>query len=157
MASSDFDPHGTLEAGPTVTLLPGAHLTQGGVNYCVWAPEHERVSVVVGEGDTRERVVPLEPTQDGYFSGRDVNGTVGDLYRFLLNDETLLPDVVSRFQPHGVFGPSMVIDPSRYTWKTPQWKRPSLRGRVIYELHIGTFSPEGTFLGAISRLDHLVD
>src|SRR5213082_2293014 len=111
MTSSHSTSSDILEAGYSLTLLPGAQLTQGGVNYCVWAPEHERVSVVIGKDSTRQRSVTLERAQDGYFFGSDSNGVSGDCYQFLLDDKTLLPDVVSRFQPFGVFGPSMVIDP----------------------------------------------
>ena len=105
------------------------------------------------------RYVTLERERDnetGFFSGRDEHGQAGDLYWYQL-DGRLAPDPASRFQPHGVDGPSAVIDPQSFAWRSTQWKRPPLRGRVIYELHVGTFTPEGTFPAASSRLAALAD
>jgi maltooligosyltrehalose trehalohydrolase len=134
----------------------GAHPTEAGVVYRVWAPDHERVGVAVGGGNEPRRRFALEPEGQGYFSGLDPEGRAGDLYRFEVGNERVA-DPASRFQPLGVEGPSQVIDPRAYQWITPGWRSPGLKGRVIYELHVGTFTPEGTFLAAIDRLDDLVD
>jgi maltooligosyltrehalose trehalohydrolase len=87
---------------------------------------------------------------------RDPGGRAGDLYSFSIDGQEDLPDLASRHQPQGLSGPSMVIDSAAYQWKTPEWKRPAWRGQVVYELHVGAFTPEGTFLAATDRLDHLV-
>src|SRR5688572_114559 len=92
----------------------------------------------------------------GFWSGRDEHGRAGDLYWYQLEGR-LAPDPATRFQPRGVDGPSEVVDPHHYAWKTTSWTRPPLRGRVIYELHVGTFTPEGTFRAAVSRLAALAD
>jgi maltooligosyltrehalose trehalohydrolase len=138
-------------------LLPvGAFVTDAGVAYRVWAPDHPRVRVAIGGGNEPLRYVTLEHESDGYFSGLDAAGRAGDLYHYEVGNDRLA-DPASRFQPLGVEGPSQVVDPRAYNWITPGWKPPPLRGRVIYELHIGAFTMEGTFLAAIDRLDALVD
>lgn len=135
----------------------GAQVHDGGVTFRVWAPSHTAVRVATGDGSVT-RYVTLEPetAEPGYFSGRDDKGRPGDLYWFQL-DHQLAPDPASRFQPRGVDGPSEVIDPRKFPWQHTRWQRPSLRGRVIYELHVGTFTAEGTFTAAIARLGALVD
>lgn len=134
----------------------GAHVTEDGVVYRVWAPSHERVGVTVGAGNEPLRRVELERDANGFFSGVDREGRAGDMYRFEIRNERV-PDPASRFQPLGVEGPSQVVDPRAYRWVTPGWRPPPLRGRVIYELHVGAFTPEGTFAAAIDRLDALVE
>lgn len=142
---------------PLIDRSVGAHVGPEGVTYRVWAPGHEKVRVALGGNGQLVNFFSLEPEGDGYFSGIDRKGMAGDFYRFFLDERTMAPDVASRYQPFGVFGPSMVVDPCSYAWRTRGWTRPSLRGRVIYELHVGTFTSAGTFLSAIERLDHLVD
>ena len=133
----------------------GATVRADGVCYQVWAPGQPSLRVRV-DGKSGAREIPLEKGEDGYWEGRDPRGEAGDRYRYLLR-EGALPDPASRFQPAGVEGPSEVIDPGSYAWIRTAWRRPVWRGRVIYELHIGTFTPEGTFLAAIRRLDDLVE
>lgn len=130
----------------------GATVTPDGVDYRVWAPDHERVGVRI---ENKDAEIALVPEGKGFFAGRDPRGKAGDRYRFQLAG-ALLPDPASRFQPQGVEGPSEVVDARQFEWKT-SWVRPSLRGRVIYELHVGAFTREGTFAAAIERLDDLVD
>ena len=121
----------------------GAELALGGVHFRVWAPSHESLAVVI---DCRE--FPLERDGDGYFAGLVEEARAGTLYRF--GD---FPDPASRFQPEGPHGPSMVVDPA-YAW---QHDNPKLRDPVLYEMHIGTFTPEGTFRAAIEKLPLLRD
>jgi maltooligosyltrehalose trehalohydrolase len=138
--------------------LLGAEVSSNGVRYTVWAPEKSHVSVHIRRtGPTREADLPLERTQNGYFTEFDAEGCAGDLYTFSIDDQEGLPDLASRYQPQGLSGPSMVIDPAAYRWKAPYWKRPTWRQQVVYELHIGAFTPEGTFHAASGRLDHLVN
>jgi maltooligosyltrehalose trehalohydrolase len=94
---------------------------------------------------------------DGYWAGVDEGGRAGDGYRFSLPGGALLPDVASRFQPQGVHGPSECVDPGAYFWRNLGWQRPRWTGQTTYELHVGAFSPEGTFLGAAARLDLVAD
>ncbi|MGC4002356.1 MAG: alpha-amylase family glycosyl hydrolase [Pirellulales bacterium] len=99
------------------------------------------------------------PQEDGYFELLDSQGAVGDLYGFYLDDDRhrLLPDPVSRFQPDGPFGPSEVVDPDAFDWSDDAWRRSTLHGQIAYELHIGTFTSEGSSRAAIERLPRLAE
>lgn len=135
----------------------GASCTSQGVTYRVWAPDRRSVRVLQGSDGVFGESISLTQEEHGYFVGHDPEAKAGDLYRYYLDENTIAPDPASRYQPFGIFGPSMIVDPERYTWNCRSWLRPSMRGRVIYELHLGTFSRAGTFRGAIDHLDHLVD
>jgi maltooligosyltrehalose trehalohydrolase len=95
--------------------------------------------------------------EHGYWSGAFDDVPAGTLYHFRLNrsDDQLYPDPASRYQPGGVHGPSQVVDPSTFAWTDGGWRTPGLERLVIYELHVGTFTPQGTFAAAAGRLDHL--
>lgn len=137
-------------------LPQGAEVVEGGVRYRVWAPERAIVEVEICDGSGHAvRSVPLVRDFLGDHHGLDPRGRAGDLYRYRIDRKGTFPCPASRWQPLGVHGPSMVIDPTAFRWNDPTWRRPEFRDLVIYELHVGTFTPEGTFLGAISRLDHL--
>lgn len=151
-SSSTIEPR----VSPLATAPIGAHVGDGGVSYRVWAPDHAAVQVAVGEPGNGASVIALKKDAEGYFSGRDADGQAGDLYQFQV-DGKWLPDPASRFQPQGVSGPSQVVDPAEFEWRAKNWRRPPLRGRVIYELHVGAFTPEGTFRAARERLDALAD
>ena len=115
----------------------------------VWAPAADRVAVVTERGATA-----LDRDANGYFSGI-IAARAGDRYQFRLNDsDQLYPDPASRYQPEGPHGPSVIVDPA-FAWTDAEWTGASLHGQVIYELHIGTFTPEGTFAAAIRELDAL--
>jgi len=92
---------------------------------------------------------------DGFFEVHDEKGRAGDLYKYRLDGIHHFPDPASRWQPNGVHGPSMVVDPSTYQWKDRGWVPAKVRDLVIYELHIGAFTPAGTYRGAIERLPYL--
>src|SRR5918998_1399832 len=82
----------------------------------------------------------------------------GMRYRFRLDDDqTLYPDPASRFQPDGPHGPSQIVDPGAYSWKDQSWKGVTLKGQVVYEFHVGTFTPEGTWAAAATKLPLLKD
>jgi maltooligosyltrehalose trehalohydrolase len=134
---------------------PGAHVTAQGVVYRVWAPDHAEVRVRIrriGGGDDT-RVMAAHAA--GYFTLGDERGKPGDRYEYVLSDGKAYPDPASRFQPEGVHGWSCVQE-AAYEWRSENWRRPGWRGQSIYELHVGAFTVEGTFLAAIGRLDHLV-
>src|SRR4051794_750717 len=124
----------------------GAELTDEGVHFRVWAPEHRALSVVI-EGGAE---VELERDEDGYFS-RLVDAKAGARYRFKIGDQ-LFPDPASRFQPEGPHGPSQVIDPA-FAWS--EWH--GVEPRCFYEMHIGTFTQGGTFAVAAEKLPLLAD
>jgi maltooligosyltrehalose trehalohydrolase len=127
-----------------------------GIAFRVWAPGTDRVDVVV-YGPDAEMLYPLEAEGDGYFYGRVERLGVGTRYRYRLDGNETFPDPASRSQPEGVHGPSAVVDPDAFEWTDDAWQGRPLEEMVIYELHIGTFTPEGTFDSAIARLPELVD
>jgi maltooligosyltrehalose trehalohydrolase len=103
-----------------------------------------------------EGTFPLEPEADGFFSARISAAKAGSRYRFKLDDHsTLYPDPASRFQPDGPHGPSEVVDPWAYRWSDPTWNGISLPGQVLYEMHVGTFTKEGTWASAERELSEL--
>jgi maltooligosyltrehalose trehalohydrolase len=131
------------------TASLGARPVPGGVAFRVWAPAARTIDVAVeGRG-----LSPRELTRhaDGTFAAVFADLRVGDRYRYRVDGELLLPDPASRFQPEGVHGPSVVVDPHAFAW-TADGPRRALAEQVLYELHVGTFSPEGTFAGAAARL-----
>ena len=117
----------------------------------VWAPDAERVDVVLG-GDRR----PMARDRRGWWSLDAPDAGPGTRYGFSLDGGPVRPDPRSRHQPDGVDGPSAVLDPD-FPWTDGSWHGRPLAGSVLYELHVGTFTPEGTFDAAIERLPHLVD
>src|SRR5262245_43144231 len=126
----------------------------GGVHFRVWAPARRKVVVVLEppESSTHE----LKAESNGYFARAIPDLKTGTRYRFQLDDEAALyPDPASRFQPYGPQGPSQVIDPWSYRWSDQGWKGVTLPGQVLYELHIGTFTKEGTWAAAERELPEL--
>ncbi|WP_197491149.1 malto-oligosyltrehalose trehalohydrolase [Planctomyces sp. SH-PL62] len=133
----------------------GAEIQGGGVHFRVWAPKRKQVEVVVEGG--AGSLVALDAEAEGYYSGFAPGLGAGARYRYRLDGEGPYPDPASRFQPEGVHGPSEVVDPSTYSWSDAGWKGCGLRGQVLYELHVGTFTPEGTWDAAVDRLARLVE
>jgi maltooligosyltrehalose trehalohydrolase len=133
----------------------------GGVHFRVWAPRRRSVELVLetaGEESSEDQShsVKLEPEADGYFSGHVSEATAGMLYRYRLDGAAdLYPDPATRFQPQGPHGPSQIIDASRFHWTDAGWQGTPLRGQVIYEMHIGTFTREGTWEAASRELAEL--
>ncbi len=142
---------------PTNARKVGASPDRDGVAYTVWAPTSRTVEVEIEVNQTVQRRVAMTRDSAGYFAGYDAHGRAGDSYRFRLDTGTSYPDPASRWQPHGVDGPSAVIDSAAYEWRHLNFRRPAFRDLVIYELHVGTFTAEGTFLGVIEKLPYLAD
>ena len=118
----------------------------------VWAPDAARVDVVVA-GEHRA----LTREDGGWWGREDEDLTEGTDYAFSVDGGEPRPDPRSAWQPEGVHGPSRLVDHATYKWSDQDWRGFHLPSAVLYELHIGTFTPEGTFDGAIERLDHLVE
>jgi maltooligosyltrehalose trehalohydrolase len=140
-------------AVPVIRRLPvGAEVTRDGVHFRVWAPKASRVQVVLDADGAHD----LVPEPDGYFSGLVRTLDAGARYRFQLDgDDVLLPDPASRFQPEGPHGPSEVVDPARFRWTDAGWRGRALAGQVIYEMHVGTLTREGTWDAATRELPEL--
>ena len=139
----------------TRVLPVGAQVFPDGVHFRVWAPHSQLVRVVLEEDCAGAVELNREPL--GYFSGIAFRATAGSKYRFQLGDNARLwPDPSSRFQPDGPEGPSQVVDPSAFAWHDHGWPGVRLEGQVIYEMHIGTFTSEGSWAAATKKLPHLV-
>jgi maltooligosyltrehalose trehalohydrolase len=137
---------------PTRRLSAGVEiLPDGRVHARVWAPACRRVEFVL-EG-TREAVA-LEPEADGFFAAF-VTAAAGDRYWLRLDGERLRPDPVSRSQPDGPHGPSAIVDPAAFRWTDGAWRGVAREGQVLYEMHVGTFTPEGTWAAAAEWLAEL--
>ena len=117
----------------------------------VWAPNAEKVQV-----KTCGHAYPLEREERGWWRGSIEEAGPGTDYAFLLDDQpTLYPDPRSNYQPAGVHGPSRLVDHGAFSWTDQHWQAPPLSGSVIYELHVGTFTPAGDFDAVTERLDYL--
>ncbi len=139
------------------TQLPiGAVPTPDGVHFRLWAPAARTVDVVFPSRGIRRR---LQAEDEGYFSGLLTDTHPGDLYKFSLDGGEPWPDPTSRFQPQGPHGDSEIIDPAAYHWSAFEaaWPGVSIDHQVLYEFHIGTFTPEGTFLSSIREFPRLRD
>ncbi len=125
-----------------------------GVRFRLWAPAQDRVSVEI-EGQLE--ILAMQPLSDGWHETVTGRASAGSLYRFVMPDGLRVPDPASRYQPRNVHGPSEVIDPAAYRWDTAGWSGRPWQEAVLYELHVGAFTPEGTFRAAAGKLDHLRD
>ncbi len=130
----------------------------GGVHFRAWAPASPRVALVVGENEDLADAVEVALTAEagGYWSGLIAQARVGMHYRYRL-ESGAFPDTASRFQPQGPHGASRIVDPAAFAWSDDAWRGVSREGQVIYEMHIGTFTPEGTWTAAMAQLPHLAD
>ena len=125
-------------------------LAAGGVRFRLWAPAAKTVDLVINR-----KPKSMKPQGEGWFELVERDAGAGTLYHYGIDGRELVPDPASRFQPQDVDGPSEVIDASTYPWKDAGWKSRPWQEAVIYELHVGTFTPEGTYAGALGKLEHL--
>ena len=134
----------------------GGELGPGGAHFRIWAPACRSVAIEL-DGDGACSSLKLRSEDAGYFSGWAAQAAAGDRYRVQLDGAQLLPDPASRCQPAGPDGPSQLIDPRAFKWHDEAWKGPSLTGQVLYELHVGTFTQEGTWAAAVRGTTALAD
>ncbi|MEU6742081.1 malto-oligosyltrehalose trehalohydrolase [Streptosporangium sandarakinum] len=123
-----------------------------GHEFRVWAPTRERVELVLGE-----RRLPMRRSGDGWWERAVEEAGPGTDYAYSLDGGPPRPDPRSPYQPYGPHGPSRLVDHAAFGWTDGRWRGTPLPGAVLYELHVGTFSPEGTFDGAIEHLPHLAE
>lgn len=141
----------------TRRLSAGVEVSGERAHARVWAPACRSIDIVLEpRGSGSQRTIPLTRGADGFFEGA-ADARPGDRYWFRLNGTTLRPDPASRFQPEGPHGPSEIVDPARFVWTDRQWGGVAADGQVIYELHVGTFTREGTWRAAIEQLPYLAD
>ncbi|QNL52349.1 malto-oligosyltrehalose trehalohydrolase [Olivibacter sp. SDN3] len=132
----------------------GVNLGSKHTEVSCWAPLKKKISIVFAD---KRKSIPLKKDSFGFWKAniRGLHG--GDKYKFKIDDEQEYPDPASLSQPEGVHGYSMVTDLSSYQWRDQKWTNHPLRGYIIYELHVGAFTPEGTFVAVIDRLDYLIE
>jgi maltooligosyltrehalose trehalohydrolase len=139
-------------------MIPGqlgaTYTGSGRCRFEVWAPAHERVDLHLLAPE--DRVVPMELAPRGYHTVVADHVEPGALYRYRFANGIERPDPASRYQPEGVHGPSQVVNPV-FQWRNPDWQGRRLQEFVLYELHVGTYTPEGTFDAVIPFLDELRD
>ena len=126
------------------------------VRWRVWAPKAERVGLVLIDGEAR-REIPMQREEDGYHGHVEAGVSPGRRYAYRLGDGPDRPDPCSLWQPEGVHGPSAVVLPDRFSWHDHDWKGVRREDLAFYELHVGTFTTEGTFEAIIPRLHDLRD
>src|SRR5438067_6267530 len=128
-------------------------------HFRLWAPKAKQVDVVLEENaekNAKRTFHSLAREEGGYFSGT-ANAGAGSNYRFRIdnNPEHFHPDPASRYQPHGPHGSSCVIDHGQFQWTDSAWPGVKLQGQIIYEMHVGTFTKEGTWNAASEQLPEL--
>jgi maltooligosyltrehalose trehalohydrolase len=133
---------------PSIGAWPG----EGRACFRVWAPSSTRVTLEIDPPSAPRVEVACAAGRDGMFEAQVPDLAPGARYRYRLDDRGPFPDPASRFQPEGVHGPSAFVDPRAYAWHDGGWRGLTRDRLVIYELHVGTFSPEGTFAAVAARL-----
>src|SRR6185312_4231780 len=132
----------------------GAELTSDGrVRFRLWAPSARSVDLVLQGGPT----LPMPSAGDGWYELVTPEARTGTRYRYRIDGKLDVPDPASRFNPEDVSGASQVIDPEAFPWDDSDWRAPPWHEAAVYELHVGTFSEEGTFAGAARKLDYLLE
>ncbi|MBA2667869.1 MAG: malto-oligosyltrehalose trehalohydrolase [Trueperaceae bacterium] len=131
----------------------GAEVREGGVRFRLWAPSAGLVELLPDDGPA----LPMDAVGDGWHETFSEGAAAGTTYSYRIDRCHHVPDPAARAQRDDVHGPSVVIDPEAFEWRHHAWRGRPWHEAVVYELHVGTFSPEGTFDGARQRLDHLVD
>jgi maltooligosyltrehalose trehalohydrolase len=143
---------------PLVRLSAGVHLQNDGRAHArVWAPACRTLEFVVGDRGDSSPSFSLTREADGYFSGFIPSVSAGNTYWFRLDGKNLRPDPSSRYQPEGPHGPSVIVDPDAFKWTDADWPGLTPAGQVLYEMHVGTFTPEGTWASAAAQLESLVE
>ena len=128
----------------------------GSVRFRLWAPAAHKVELSLEKANGANRVA-LKKLDEGWFELVTDAAKPGSLYRFRINGAQEVPDPASRFQPKDVHGPSEVVNPSAFEWRDQEWRGRPWQEAVVYELHVGTFTPSGTFRDVCDRLDYLVE
>jgi maltooligosyltrehalose trehalohydrolase len=146
----------TDENHPRRMPIGAERIGDGGVDFRIWAPRRKRVDIVLEGGAGEGTTHPGTAQSGGYFAARVRPARTGTLYRIRLDGGSeLYPDPASRAQPSGPHGPSQVVDPTAFVWSDGAWKGVARARQVIYEMHVGTFTPAGTWAAAMEQLPEL--
>src|SRR5499433_3857002 len=135
----------------TASARFGPELHQSGVTFRLWAPAAKRVDVML------DRPYPMQAQAEGWYVLTLPGARDGTLYKYRIDGEIEVPDPASHFQPQDVLGPSEVIDHDRFEWRTNGWRGRPWEDAAFLEVHVGTFTPGGTFRAAIEKLDYVVE
>lgn len=134
----------------------GARINADGtVRFRLWAPSSENTCLALYSG-SEETSLPMRSLENGWHE-LTANATAGMFYKYVTGDGLAVPDPASRYQPEDVHGRSQIVDPKAFNWTDTEWKGLPWSKTVLYELHVGTFTPEGTFAGVAGKLDYLKD
>jgi maltooligosyltrehalose trehalohydrolase len=133
------------------TAIFGPHLHSDGVTFRLWAPAAKRVDLML------DRANPMQARGDGWYETTVAGAGAGTLYKFRIDGDMEVPDPASHFQPSDVWGPSEVIDHDTFVWQAGDWRGRPWEDAAFLELHVGTFTPDGSFRAAIERLDHVAE
>lgn len=146
-------------AGPKRRLPVGAEITAAGAHFRVWAPKARRVELVLmadSSSTNKGRRIELRAEGNGYYSAIAADATAGMFYGYVLDGhDPVCPDPASRFQPTGLSGLSQIVDSKAFAWTDQSWQGLRSAGQVIYEMHVGTFTPEGSWVAAARELPEL--
>src|SRR5262249_40419551 len=137
--------------GMTLDMRFGAALHEGGVTFRLWAPAAKQVEVML------DRAHPMQRSAADWHELTVPGLRAGALYKYRIDGEIEVPDPASHFQPRDVGGPSEVIDHEQFEWRSREWRGRPWQDAVMLELHVGSFTPGGTFRSAIERLDDVLD
>jgi len=130
----------------------GPRALLNGIEFRLWAPSAPKVRLWTPQGEFE-----MEQAEGGWHRHILQDAAAGQRYRFRVREDLLVPDPASRFQPEDVEGPSLVVDPEAYAWADGNWKGRAWEGAVIYEAHVGSVTPEGTFAAFAEKLEQLRD
>jgi maltooligosyltrehalose trehalohydrolase len=149
-SSAVANPPGSVHARRVHRMPFGAEHADGSTLFRLWAPAAKRVALVLDTGD-----VAMTPGDGGWYERRVDAVDAGTRYGFRIDDDIIVPDPASRSNPDGVHGRSAVVEPAAHSWNDETWKGRPWHEAVVYEMHVGTFTREGTFAAIVERLDEL--
>jgi maltooligosyltrehalose trehalohydrolase len=144
-----------MSDAPQHVIPFGAALEANGARFRLWAPSARTVELQLLDG--KGRTLPMSARGDGWFEAIVADARAGARYRYFIDGQSEAPDPASRFQPEDVLGPSLVVDPDAYVWTNDDWRGRPWSETILYELHVGAFTPEGTFDGVRERLEHIAN
>ena len=131
----------------------GTTINGGNVDFRVWAPLSDKLTLRLFRRGGNSQDIPMRREGEDFVATAEA--TAGDRYAYVFPDGLAVPDPVSRFLPDSVHGPTEIVDPARFAWSDATWRGLDLRDYVTYELHVGAFTPEGTFDSAVRKLEYL--
>jgi len=132
-------------------------LDNGELRFRLWAPTAQQVELLLETQEGAQASLPMHAIEDGWFYQTSDWAKPGDFYRFRIDGDLQVPDPASRYNPEDIHGRSQIVDPAQFAWQDRQWRGRPWEDVVLYELHVGTFTPEGTYQALKERLDYFVE